>query len=100
MVKRKSVLASVIIATSLSACGYSINTKLQVGKKLRITEISYKSSYEQNDNSCYIYNSQLTMTCDNSQVYYSSNGNEIIVNIKGDYNYTFYHYAIESWGVI
>ena len=100
MVKGKSILTATIIALSLSACGNVFNAKLEVGKKLRITEISFKSSYEQNDGLCYVYNSLVIETIYNSQIYYSINGNEIIVKITGDHNYTFYHYAVETWGII
>lgn len=98
MVKGKSLLAGIIVLTACS--GNTINTRLKENKKLGIAEISFKSSYEQYNDSCYVYNVCMSRTLENSYIVYSVNGREITVEIKGNYHYVFYHYAVESWGII
>ena len=101
MVKTKSLLASIIVATTLTACGgNTLNSKLQDGHKLKVIEISYNSTYEQFENGCYVSNGITTTTFQNSRIFYTVNGREMTVSVKGDVNYTFYHYAVESWGII
>ena len=99
----KKLLLVSLCLIGLSACNPdTISYRLlEKGKTLYVITNNREQHYKQEENRCYVYNAMMNDYV-NGDIYYSFSNEQknIAIKIKGEVDYTFYHYTIDSWCIL